>query len=83
MILCVFVCICCTSKTNTNYDKWNDNVIMPYAEAFNEVAKVSPIIGGDTETDWAVSQIDSIYQEMKSNKMSLEEKSANIHKMQS
>ena len=39
--------------------------IMPYAEAFNEVAKVSPIIGGDTETDWAASQIDSIYQELK------------------
>lgn len=83
----VFLCVCCTSKTDidnsSNYEKWNDNVIMPYAEAFNEVAKVSPIIGGDTETDWAASQIDSIYQELKSNKMSLLEKSANIHKMQS
>lgn len=86
-LLFILLFACCSQQTKKENEisdsDWHNEVIVPYAEAFNEIAKVSPIIGGDTETEWAASQIDSLYHVIKSKPISITEKFANIAKMQS
>lgn len=40
--------------------EWKVAVTDPFMNQINELAKVSPIIGGDTESYWAASVVDSI-----------------------
>lgn len=69
---------CSGHKSSVSYQ----DMVMSYADALNEYAKVIPIVGMDTESAWAANEVQAMRDSISTGSMSMRESLAMIYRMQ-
>jgi len=74
---------CCNAKTASNDSQDLQQLVLDYGEALNSLAASSLEFGADTETEWAIDTVNTIWNDCKTQPFDLLQYMARISVMQS